>query len=75
MAEVLREFGYMVFQANSDQKAPNIMDEGKKIDLVLAKIFMLGELDGRDAVRWLRMARKIVAIDLSSYPETVGESD
>jgi signal transduction histidine kinase len=74
-AELLREFGYTVFQASSGQKALDILDEGKKIDLVLTDIVMPGELDGRDVVRRLRMARNIPAIYLSSYPEVVGESD
>ena len=74
-AEMLREFGYTVLQANSGQKALDILDEGKQIDLLLTDIVMPGELDGRDVVRRLRTARQTPAIYLSSYPEAVIENE
>ena len=60
--EMLREFGYTVLQADSGQKALDILDEGKQIDLVLTDIVMPGKLDGRDIVRRLRTARETPAI-------------
>ncbi len=69
--EMLRELGYTVLQANSGQKAYDILDEGKKIDRLLTDIVMPGELDGRDVVRRLRTISQTPAIYLSSYPESV----
>jgi len=62
----LKRLGYRTLEANSAAMAKNIIDSGKKIDLIFSDVLMPGEVDGQMLGRWVEKNYPMIKVVLTS---------
>jgi PAS domain S-box-containing protein len=65
-SSMLRELGYMVFEADRGKKALTLLDSGAPIDLVFTDVIMPGEVGGIDLAREIKAHYKHIPVLLTS---------
>ncbi|MBB6244469.1 PAS domain-containing sensor histidine kinase [Rhodanobacter sp. MP1X3] len=65
-SNMLRELGYMVFEANRGRSALTVIDSGAPIDLVFTDVIMPGDIGGIDLARAIKANHKNISVLLTS---------
>jgi PAS domain S-box-containing protein len=65
-SSMLRDLGYMVFEADRGKKALTLLDSGAPIDLVFTDVIMPGEVGGIELAREIKAHYKHIPVLLTS---------